>query len=87
MTVEGDGLGLDLAARGTSSSESEAGDLSFGFLGCWGFDFDNRWPNGASSSELSAELGGVFRFAAPYQIRTFRQREKTFDPFATGRAA
>lgn len=73
---EADGLDLDLAARGTSSSESEAGDLIFGFLGGCGFDLINRCPNGASSSELSVELGGVFRFAAPYQIRSYRKREK-----------
>ena len=33
LVVEGDDLGFDLAARGTSSSESEAGALIFGFLG------------------------------------------------------
>lgn len=66
LVAEGDDLGFDFAARGTSSSESEAGALIFGFFGDLGFDLDNRCPNGASSSELSDELGGVFRFAAPY---------------------
>jgi len=34
LVVEGDGLGFDLAARGTSSSESEGRALIFAFLGC-----------------------------------------------------
>jgi hypothetical protein len=59
----GEALGFDLAARGTSSSESGASFLTLGFLGDGAFALFSRCPSGASSSELE---GGVFRLAVPY---------------------